>query len=256
MNTTQEAILDKVVSLLAQTVERGATLAEQQAAMRHIKKLMTEHGIDENAVMAAQVLKEGAKGPCQFAIRHDYYVCARARKYDYDNNVCMILKECFNVQILWSTHTHPEVKGWCHAYLVIGDELDVAIAKAVIPLLLEAMRGGVNRLLKELSAREGREVKWTATVGRSYYDGVTCGYIEGSEAGAKAARATRLKNDSDAYALVLVDKAGAITAYKENTFKITPARNAPTRYSHDDQAFARGFQDGKNLDVDNSNKLK
>lgn len=248
MSTVPDSIIAKVKKLLALAdPSRGATPAEAAAAMAKAQQIITEYGIDQ-----ARLAAERGEKP-QFTIHQETVSMHRAQRYDFENNIASILKKCFQVDIIWTRVYEKYTTGKkageffaSHAYIIIGDVGDVALAKMAIPILIDAMLKGVRTLLKS------RGEKWTATVGRSFYDGLTVGYVEGSEQGKAKARAGVRREDADAYALVVVDKADAIVSYTKKAFPDLKFHKSHSNRGFDHEAYGEGFRKGSSLDLNGS----
>lgn len=190
MNTATESLIRKIKALLAKADPRNnATKEEAEEALRKAQELMTRHGIES---MDIDQDKDSS------SIDHEMYVLSRNQRCDYDNNVSRILSRIFNVGVIFTRV--PANDKMCNTYILVGNELDRALAREALPILLKAMTLGVSRHLRE------RGLKWTAPVGQSYYLGVEQGYIHASEQGKARAYEQAKKHEVDRYALVLVDK--------------------------------------------------
>jgi len=240
-------ILRKVVKLLAlANPKNGATPAEMQTAMAKAQELMTEHGIGMADVDVATAERELGASPEQFNMTREDVTMPYRDRYDFDLNVGRILKKCFGVRIVFTSKFVPD-QDTRFAYSILGDEFDVKVAVATLPILHAAMRSGIRAYLKELGQ------KWTAAVGRPYYDGLEQGYCSGSEQGRARACAQAKKKDTDAYAIVLVDKKEAVCKFVEKEYPTL--RNIRSGHSHqNNSAYTRGYTDGKSMDL-SGNKL-
>lgn len=239
-------IIEKVLKLIELgSPGNGATVAESQSAMKKATELMEKHSIDASAVAMAQAEK-GKK--LTFDITQNTVIMHRVQRYDFDMNTATILMQCLGIKVVFSNAWSDELKKLSFCYILVGDAQDVTIGKHLIPIFVKAMRGGISRLLKE------RKEKWTAVVGRSYYDGLTTGYINGNIDGKKIAWDSAERKNKDAHAIVLVGKKDAINLYYEKEFP--NARKTGRNFTPSDMdAFFRGESEGKTLDT-TFNKLK
>lgn len=235
----QDPIISKIIKLLEMAdPSRGATESERKTATKMAFKLMTEHGIDK-----AKVDKQ--RNAEYQGISHRIVIMHRVQRHDFDLNIAHILINCFHAKVIFSQRFSTKLNKLSFCYIIIGDELQLALCELAIPIFVKVMRGGISRILKE------RGTKWTADVGRAYYDGVTVGYIEQSQEGKAAAIAAAKRENADAFAIVLVDRADAIVKYAEKEF---PSKDVAVRNykASDIAAFARGVEDGKKVVISDS----
>lgn len=239
---TPTSIVEKIRKLLSLAdPSRGATEEESKTAFARAQELMAKYGIEHADIPEEEL---SARGP---EVTHEYWVTGRVFRDGYETYVAAVIKECFGVKILW---TKTRVGGkQLHTYLFIGEALDIELAKAAVPVLISAMRKGIIRYMKERQIE-----KWRASFANPYYFGVMEGYIHVSEEGRARAYSQATKEQKDRFAIVLADKAAAITKYTEDNFRPKSWRRNRSFASED--ARAAGVKDGSTLSLVNTNKLK
>jgi hypothetical protein len=229
-------LIEKIRNLLKLAdVSRGATPEEASAAMAKAQQLITKHKID------LMLLEETQEERQQFNFTHEYVVQDRTQRYDYDSNIARVLINCFGVKVLWS-------KEWfngkmCHTYLLVGEAIDIELAKIAIPILRDALYRGVMAYLRSIGQ------KWTAYRAHGFYYGIERGYIEGSEQGRARAMREQTKHNADRYAIVLVNKDSALTRHMEETFKPKATRSHKKQKDFSWDAYQKGYDQGKALDI-------
>lgn len=240
MTPPNEDIIRKIVSLLKLAdPNSGATANEARVAMRKALELKTKYQIEQAAIDKAHIADAKGSMPTNFNVKHVVVELARKYKNHYDDNVSAILKECFAVDVIWGNGAR---QGYPWTYIIVGDELDMRIAQSILPVLLDTF----HRSILDYFKRAG--LKWKCSIARAYADGVTRGYVEGSEEGQSAARAAAKRKDADAFAIVLVDKDNAVCAYVEKTFKIKKCATRNRGWDPEcGPAQAAGIADGRNM---------
>ena len=203
--TLRNRMLEKVRALLNKgDTSRGSTPEEAQSAMAKAQELMTKHNID---MMDAQELDTES---C-FSIGRDDVKCDRGRR-NADSYVTIVLKKCFGVDIVYSTHYRPGVRSSSLMYVIMGDETDREMAKIALPIIYKTMTGGLSAWLRT------NHRTWSAALERSYCDGVAEGYILASDEGKALALKHLTKEQAEQFGLILFQKDALITAFKEKEF--------------------------------------
>lgn len=249
-NATSDKLILRIVKLLSLAdPSKGATPAEAASAFAKAQELITLNGLELADIRSAQELMTGAQSASSFDIGEDLIKSGRVQRYDYETNVARILMRCFGVRIIWCKELDNGRSR--HAYIIVGERLDRALARAAYPILCEAMIGGVRRLLRE----ELGGAKWTAEIGRNYYDGLEHGYCTASKDGKARVMARAKKENAEAYAIVLVDKDRAISLYYEKSHPDLRTIKQRRDYEANGQAFVSGMKAGEEIDLNNADKL-
>ncbi len=206
MNEKRNRMLEKVRALLNKAdPSNGATPEESAAFFAKAQELMVKHGIDE---MAAHAPGESAS---TIDIGRTDYKTDRGRR-NADTYVFYVLKECFNVDVVFSGYYKPGTKTPSFSYVIMGDELDREMAKFAAPIIYKTMISGLSEWLRKSGT------KWTAAFERSFSKGVYEGYVKASEEGKALVMKNATKEQQEQFGLILVNKAALIETFKAKEF--------------------------------------
>lgn len=244
MSPDREKLLSKIQALLAMSdTARGATPAEAESFLRKAQELMAKNGIEEMEL--AELCGDDA---VKFDIDKEEVIATHARR-NADIFVARVLAEAFGVKII---HSQRHVAGSNtpkQCYILIGDALDRAVAKAVIPMLFNTMSGGAKAWMKA----NGK----TFSVGleRSYCEGVYKGYVTASNEGKAKAMEQLSKTQKEHYGLILTGKQDAIALFTKEAFpKLGGIRFGRSEGSA--EANKAGFAKGATLELTPNKKIK
>lgn len=249
-------MLEKIRALFRLAdVARGASQAEAELAMEKAQLLMTKFGIKQ-----VEVEQQGkdAREARQFNVHQRVFKTGRQEHAD-DRFIARILRECFNVKIVWSSY-HEVVDGWVTdpwtkeklphkrvksrlTYLIFGEPNDTEIAEMVIQELHEIMWQLYRSYLKD----EG--IAHNAILYNSFFQGVHDGFIAAAQRGQNQAFKEAGESASNLYAIVIVDKAKAIQAYIQKTCPTTPRRSRGIKLDRGSHAHASGYKAGGSIRV-------
>lgn len=253
----KEKLLEKIRALFRLADKaRGASPAEAELAMEKALLLMTKHGIDK-----IEVEQKGAeaKEARSFNVNQYYFRTGRQRHAD-DAFIATILRECFNVRIIWSSYNEV-VDGWYEnpwtkekeprkrikerlTYIIVGEPEDIEVAKIVIEELHSIMWHLYRAYLKD----EGLPHK--NFVFQSYFNGIQDGFIKAAERGKQQAMNAASPNSANQYAIVLVDKAQAIRAYVKAHIPTKPSSSRKGgKADFCPGSYERGVKDGGTIRV-------
>jgi hypothetical protein len=252
----ENKMLEKIRALFRLAdVARGASQAEAELAMEKAQLLMTKHGIKQ-----IEVEQQGkdAREAKQFNVHQRTFKTGRQEHAD-DRFIARILRECFNVRIVWSSY-HEVVPGWITdpwtkekvphkrvksrlTYLIFGEPQDTEIAEMVIQELHEIMWRLYRAYLKD----EG--IAHNAVLYNSFFSGVKDGFIAAAHRGQNQAFREAGSAATDMYALVIVDKAKAIQAYITQTCPTSPRASRGIKIDNSSHAHASGYKAGGSIKV-------
>lgn len=226
----KEKLIKKIRALLAKAdISRGATPGEASSALAKAQELMTAHGLDAVEVETGERL---------YDIDHEAVVTDSEVMRDYDLALSHVLMACFGVRVLFG-RARFDRKSY-HSLILVGEALDRELAKIAIPILARAMDSHPDNYDLERC--------------RSFYAGLEHGYVHASEQGRLRAQAIASRASVERFALVLVDKENAISAYMDATFKLKPPIEEPP-VKGDPTAFFEGVSRGRELDLSAEKKL-
>lgn len=238
MNTENESIITKIRNLFKMAdPANGATQNETEIAMRKAKELMTRHGIEQMQIEDQQPAAEFAQET----------INTGRRRRDEDRWIPTVIHHVFEVKVLF-TQTWDSAKSvYRHAYLFVGEPLDVEAAKIALPLIYEAMKTGLNRHLRVTG------VKWNTHTANSFFRGVAKGFMEESTHGRQAEMRKFKKEEQDRFAIVIAAKKERIEKWVDENLQTT-SRQTRSRAGMDAAAFQHGRQVGSSIDF--TTKLK
>jgi hypothetical protein len=237
MNAETESIVTKIRNLFKMAdPANGATQNEIEIALRKAKELMTRHGIEQ-----MQVEDKPAEEFQQETIN------TGRRRRDEDRWIPTVIHQVFEVKVLFTQAWDSAKSTYRHAYLFVGEPMDVAAAKLALPLIYEAMKTGLNRHLKMTGT------KWNTHTANSFFRGVAKGFIEESTHGRQAEMRKFKKEEQDRFAIVIAEKKDRIEQWVDNNLKTTTAKSR-SRAGMDRAAFDHGRQVGSSIDF--TTKLK
>lgn len=238
---TTDKLLTKIQALLNKAGDKGVSTEESQAFFAKAQELLTKHGLEMTDLDAIASKEDQATFDIQ-----DEKVQTGRKKHEADDYIWPILKECFGVNVLYSTYSAGgSIK---HAWILVGDEFQVSVAKLAAGLIYKTMTQGVRKFIKDNHLRKTAEVK------RSYFRGVKDGYLRESEQAREMMMAQATPAQREAYGLVLVGKGEAIKAH--TLAKFNPrTRKSQIRSGHDDGAYTKGKERGRAMDLNFRNKI-
>jgi hypothetical protein len=246
MNESREKLLTKLRALLNMAdTSRGAHQAEAESFLKKAHELMAKHGIEEMELSALEGNEAGA--PEITEERVDTGV----RRRVCDQYIFRILKSCFDVDVIFSTHRLVPGGPEKQTYILIGDQCDIAFARIAIPIMHRTMISTLGLYLKN------NNKTWTSVAEHSVCDGVRVGFVTASEQGKELATKVLSKEKKEQYGLILVNKADAIKEYvSEKYTNLRSTVRGRQDKSKDDGAFDAGYRAGKDMDVRINNKIK
>jgi hypothetical protein len=241
--------------------KRGATPEEAKTALAKAQELMTRHGIQMASVGNAD---EQNQQP-SWDFKKETYQTGRQR-YEQDRYIYWILEKCFGVKVYFSSYseyvdvpprkskygntsfrsTKTYVKR--HAFVLVGDAMDVEVAKMAIDFLHPTMRRSYLDFCKATGT------KFNVRDAHTHYQGIMDGYVKASDQGQELARAQAKKKDADAYSIVLVDKQNALAAFVKKNVKATGGTSARCT-NGSAAAYESGYRTGKSLDINTGRRI-
>jgi len=232
MSTTNLAELTEKIRKLFNLADpsRGATEAEAKLAFQKARELMIKHGIES---IDTEEKKDDGIEVTQLRTNFS------RRQYYYDPYIAIVLIKCFGVRIIFGKYWNDYGKQ-CFRMTFVGTPEDSAAAKE----FYEPLRKAYNHYLNAYFKNTGQ--KWTASVMRSYYQGLNAGFLQAN------AQALIYKNSSknqvDRYAIVLANRALAVQKYYKAHYP--KAKKVKIKRSMvDAHACEAGFRDGRDLDL-------
>jgi len=241
--------------------KRGATPEEAKTALAKAQELMTRHGIQMACVGNAD--EQHAQPSWDF--QKETYKTGRQR-YEQDRYIYWILEKCFGVKVYFSSYgEYVETKRKSkygrtglgdssktyvkrHAFVLVGDTMDVEVAKMAIDFLHPTMRRSYLDFCKATGT------KFNVSDANRHYEGIMDGYVKASEQGQELARSQAKKKDADAYSIVLVDKKNALAAFAKKNVKATSGTRARCT-NGSAAAYDSGYRTGKNLDINTGRRI-
>ena len=233
MNEKRNSIIEKVRALFNKAnPENKATPAEAASALSKAQELMTKYGIE-------QMEAEATHDESIFDIGKTEWNTDRSRR-NIDSYVFNVLKECFGVDVVFTSYQTPGKKVESVSYVIIGDVLDREMAKFAAPIIYKTMLSGFSAWLKSSGS------KWSAAYERSYSYGVYRGYVTASDEGKTLAMKHLSKEKKEQFGLILIGKASLIEDFKTKEFpRITSIKTR--RGFGSEQAQQIGFGKGANM---------
>lgn len=225
--------------------KRGATPEEAKTALAKAQELMTRHGIQMASVGNAE---EKNQQP-SWDFKKETYQTGRQR-YEQDRYIYWILEKCFGVKVYFSSYGEYVKNKYVkrHAFVLVGDVMDVEVAKMAIDFLHPTMRRSYLDFCKATGT------KFNVADAHTHYQGIMDGYVKASDQGQELARTQAKKKDADAYSIVLVDKKNALAAYvKKNVSSTSGTRARSTNGSA--AAYESGYRTGKSLDINTGRRI-
>ena len=216
-----DAIILKIQKLQALAEEgRGATEAEINTAMAHIKRLLAEHNLSMSdialkATPKANVIEGGVPSD------DDYYNRLSEERLHFV--VCNLTN---------TKHFYRRYHGAGRNVIFIGYKADVEIAKALLTSLREVVKAMAINYWKE----NGKSVSK-----RAYKVGLVMRMLERSK------EKVDMGKDNEKYGALIVVKDGAITDYLNGLGLGKAKKVRKSALNHDDMA--RGYKDGDKVDM-------
>ncbi len=239
MKPDNTRLLEKIQALLNKAGDSGVTEAESQSFFAKAMELLAKNGLETSDLDA---VKKDANGKADFEIQQSEKSMGR-KLHEADDYIWPILNRCFGVKTLYTT----EWGTGNHAWLFVGDALQIQLAEIAAKVIYRTMTHNVRRYIK------ANGLKKTASVKRSYFIGVQHGYLEKVKEAEAAAYAEATAGQRDAYGLVLVGKKEAIERFTEEVIK--PVTKKTTNVKVDADAFYSGKETGRSMDLNSANKL-
>ncbi len=147
----------------------------------------------------------------------------------------------FEVKTIYTETYDEEQRKFRFAYILVGEPMDIEMAKIGYKIIYDAMRLGLNAHLR------GTAKKWNTHTANSFFRGVADGFIKESTHGRQAAMRKFKKEEQDRFAIVLVEKGKRIAKYVEEVIKPRSTKSR-SRAGLDSGAFAHGKQIGGAID--------
>lgn len=243
MNPDRNKLLEKIQALLAMAdVGRGATEAEAASFFRKAQELMTRHGIEQ---MELENLTGDA--PAGFDIGEEFHDTGRSRR-NADNFIFRIIKAAFGVQMIFYSYYVLGSRTPKLRYLIIGETVDRAMAKMVIPELSAQMRKGFNQWKTETGKGHTEDLEC------SYCHGVCDGYLNASEEGKALALKHASKEVQEQWGLMLVGKADAVEKFTADNHKNLKTISVSDGKSRD--AYGAGHAKGSTMSLTPKQQLR
>lgn len=252
----QTKLIEKIRSLFRLAdATRGASQAEAELAMEKAIEIMTKHGI---ARIEVEQVGAEANEARTFNVHEVRFNTNRRRGYE-DIRIATILRNCFNVRVLWSTHyEHEVVDGQARTrrdgrgrlierlcYILVGEPDATAVAQVVITELHVIM----SRLFKDYLKDQG--LPWNAVLCHSFHDGLRDGFIDASKKGEETILAATDGAKVAKYELMVVDISHAINTYVKTNIptKSSGFQHGPRDGGFSDHAYTKGHEAGGKIKV-------
>jgi hypothetical protein len=218
---TQEQI-EKVQKLL--NLAHGAgTEGEAQSAFAAASKLMTKFGIEQHML--------GKKEEPTFQESNiEGKWSSKRPAHEYVRNVILM---CYHVQIIRQMHMDGT-----YTYFMIGTRADCIIAQQAFEVLTDVYPKLFKKWLRE------RGLDKTQALRNGYFQGLSSGF---KQAHKEAQEQQMRESNAQSYAIVLVDKAKALTQFLATRKDITYRKSQQRQTDH--SAFHAGVQQGRQIKV-------
>lgn len=239
MKTDNTRLLEKIQALLNKAGDSGVTEAESQSFFAKAMELLAKNGLETSDLDA---VKKDASGKADYEILHTKVTTGR-QLHEADDYIWPILNRCFGIKTLYTTEWGTKN----HAWLFVGDKLQIQMAELASQVIYKTMTRNVRSWLK------ANGLKKTAQRKRSYFMGVMNGYLGKIKEAEAAAYAEATAGQRDAYGLVLVGKAEAIATYTET--QLNPVAKKAATVKVDSAAYQNGLDTGRRMDLNSANKL-
>lgn len=198
-----QEILDKLKKILTLAADKGAQPGEVEAAIARAKALAIRHSID----LASVDLTQDEKSASAIEVGKDEVEIRSKYQQPYHPHVIWVLEAVFGVSII--THGFSSYGGKVVSRIVIiGEVIDVAIAKAVFPYLEKVFPATLS---KAVSAG-------ILTYCAAHTNGCYFGLRQGIIAANKREEEKLSKDDASKYALILVDKKALVQSAVEEEY--------------------------------------
>jgi len=247
-------IIEKIKALFRLAdLARGASQHEAELALERATAMMAKYGI---AQMEVEEMGEQVREARKFNIHERRFNTGRQKHAD-DRYIAQILRECFEVRIIWSSY-YEYVEGWRKdwegkkvptrrakqrlTYILVGEEVDTELAVIVIQELHGSMWSLYRAYLKDQGLPHDSDLY------NSFFSGCANGFIDAANRGKRSAMTSSGEDLASRYAIVLVDKQKALAAYY-STITGLKASKGKMRSSHSDHAYGSGYEAGGRMKV-------
>jgi len=237
MNTTPNEIVERIRKCLALANGKNATQGEMEVAMAKAKEIAMRFQID----IASIKLDKGESAPAMAIERDDTLKTGSQYQQPYHSHIFHILTFVFGVRVILNItsgkHGPNKILSTIH---LIGEATDVAIAKVIFAWL----EGVFPSTKTKLAAQAGI----TGTINAAFCNGVYLGLYRGILEANKKAEQALSADDTNRYALVVVNKNALVQKRVEADFSHLRSTKAHARKLND-AAYQAGFKVGSALNL-------
>lgn len=231
METPQADHIDKIEKLLNLAAKAG-TEHEAKAAFAAASKLMTKYGIQQHQLTGKDGMTSKQKEAAEVT-QVNFTTPKYASERPYHLYVRQIIKHCFFVSIV----KVPDRYGNSPDYFMLGTREDCAFAGYAFDVLSQIFLKHLSTFLKQNGLPRTPK----------YFNGYWAGLAEGfNQAWDEARRAEIAAQGAESYAIVLVDKAAALTKFVAARSDI---KHKKQNRSQDFNAREAGVRDGRNIKI-------
>jgi hypothetical protein len=228
-----DAIIEKIRKCLSLANGLNATQGEMENAMAKAKEIAMRHSID-----IASISMEQPESNLGIEIEKDEMLKIRSQySQPYHRWIFIVLQKCFDVRVIYNRFSDYGGTRIVKITL-IGEATDVLIAREIFPWLEKTF----PKILST-AVREGR-----LTYCAAHTNGCYMGIANGLIAANKREKEKLVKEDANAYAMVLVKKDDLIKAAVEEAFpKLKTQKSRQREVS--DRAYGHGYSAGSCINL-------
>lgn len=229
-------IISKLTKILRLAGDKAAQPGEVEAAMAKARAIAVQHNIELSSVD----LSDDTKTKEAFQVTKDSTLKTRSQyQQPYHRWIYNVIRHVFGVHVILSGY--PGRSGYVVTHIhLIGDPLDVAIAKEIFPFLEKVFPATLSR------AVSAKELTYSMADTNGCYSGICAGIIDTNQR--EEEKAVKSGTTDQQYALVLRKKEEVVEEAVEEMFPdAEPMKGRQRQFSSG--AFVHGMLEGRKINL-------